>query len=129
MCKSVQLAIVSACDGYAREQARSTSSKKARDRVVSALLGRFVEAADGVSAFVTGPCVLNNLVSASCVYHIVLQMSALMLMLDIKLSTPQYSLSALALKNTLISSVDFMFTDSFDFYYEYKGGKLQVSRL
>ena len=54
---SVQLAIVSACDGYAREQARSTSSKKARDPVVSALVGRFVEAADGVSAFVTGPFV------------------------------------------------------------------------
>jgi len=63
------LAIVSACDGYAREQARSASSKKARDPVVSALVGRFVEAADGVSAFVT---------------------------------------------------------DSFDFHYEYKGGKLQV---
>lgn len=47
------LAIVSACDGYAREQARSTPSKKARDPVITALIGRVTEAADGFSAFVT----------------------------------------------------------------------------
>lgn len=47
------LAIVSACDGYAREQARSTPSQKARDPVISALVGRVTEATDGVSAFVT----------------------------------------------------------------------------
>ena len=47
-------------------------------------------------------------------------------MLDVKSSTPHYSLCAHTLAHALIFPVDLIFTDSFDFYYEYKGGKLQV---